>query len=305
MAITPAMIRELREISGAGMTDCKKALDETGGDVKKAVVLLREKGLATAAKKAGRIAAEGLVLAFISDDGRSGIVIEVNSETDFVAKNPEYRSFVEALANLALSNNVNSVDELNLLKFEGDETVADAVKSKIAKFGENITLRRFEKLSLIEEGFLQKYIHGEGKIAVLVQVKSNVVNDAMLEAAKNMCMQITVMRPLFISKDDVDSAFLEQEKDILTKQALNEGKDAAVVEKMIAGRMNKRLKEICLLDQEYIKDNELTCAKYLDTVNKENNADAVMTNFVVFEKGEGIEKKEDNFADEVNKAIHG
>jgi len=312
MAVTPAQIKELREISGAGMTDCKKALDQTDGDIQKAVVILREKGLASAAKKAGRIAAEGLVLALIADDGKSAAVVEVNCETDFVAKTPEYRVFVENLATTVLKSNAKDVDAFikESWNFSDDATVDDAIKTKIALYGENIGLRRFEKLTLDGAGFFQKYIHMEGKVAVVIQVASDVTNDAMLEAAKNACMQICVMRPLYVSNAEVDPGFLEQEKEIITTQTKEQiekdgkPKPEQVVQKMIDGKIAKRLKEICLLDQEYVKDESLTIGKYLEGVFKENEASASVAKFAVFEKGEGIEKKVEDFAEEVNKAMN-
>lgn len=302
MAVTAAQIRELREISGAGMTDCKNALTETGGDIQKAVVILREKGLAAAAKKAGRIAAEGLCTATISDDGKIGVIVEVNCETDFVAKNQQFKDFVSAIANQIIQHDVLDLDALLETKWILDPnlTVNEAVNGKIATIGENIGIRRFGRFVKKTDGFFATYIHGEGKVAVLVEI-SGEKNDAIAEAGKNVCMQIAMYRPVYVSKDEVSPEFIEQEKDILTKQALNEGKDAKVVEKMIAGRLNKRLKEVCLLDQEYIKDADTTVGKYFDAASKASNASATITRFACYEKGEGIAKKEENFADEVSK----
>lgn len=302
MAITAAMVKDLREISGAGMMDCKKALTATDGDMDKAVEFLRENGLAKAEKKAGRIAAEGLVSVNISADGKSASIVEVNSETDFVAKNDTFRDFVSAVAAQAATTNAVDVDSFLEEAWAADssKTVKEQLASLIATIGENMNVRRFEKVTA-SEGFVESYIHGGGRIGVLVEVATTAVTDVAKEAAKNVAMQIAAISPKYITREEVSADYIAKETEILKVQAINEnpGKPESIVEKMVVGRLNKELKEVCLVDQIYVKDGELTVQKYLDSVAKEIGAPISIKKFVRFETGEGIEKKEENFAAEV------
>jgi elongation factor Ts len=307
MAITASMVKELREMTGAGMMDCKKALTEVDGDMEKAVEFLREKGLAAAAKKAGRIAAEGLVMTYVSDDSKIGSIVEVNSETDFVAKNEEFQTFVSDVSAQAAQTKAANIEEFlaeNWTK-EAGKTVQDVLHSKIAVIGENLSIRRFEKFEATN-GFVETYIHGGGRIGVLIEMESANSSDEAKEAAKNIAMQIAAIAPLYITSDEVSSDYVEKEKEILKQQAMNEnpGKPEEIIEKMIIGRLNKQLKEVCLLDQQYVKDGDLTVAKYLEQVSKQIGAPITVKRFVRFETGEGIEKKEENFAEEVAKQIN-
>ena len=309
MAVTAAQVKELRELSGAGMSDCKNALVESGGDVKRAMELLREKGLSAAAKKAGRVAAEGLVMVALTDDRKAGAIVEINSETDFVAKNEDFVNFVKGMAKHALHNKAETVDELLDQKCAIDptQTARDLLTNKIATIGENIGLRRFERYEAGADSVIVEYIHGGGRIGAMLEITAGTINDAVLEAGRNVCMQIASMSPQFISREDMSAEELANEKNVLLQQALNENKEADkpkpenVIEKMVEGRLGKYLKEICLVDQEYVKDGEFTVGSYLKSVG----ADVAVKRFVRFEKGEGIEKKEENFADEVAKAING
>lgn len=299
MNITAKMVGELRERTGAGMMDCKKALVSTDGDIDKAIETLREKGLAAAAKKAGRIASEGLVETYVTEDGKLGAIVEVNCETDFVAGNSD---FVELTKNIAKQATLSKNDTLEALleeKYIADNgiTVKDAVTALIAKLGENMNLRRFAKFST-EAGVLGAYIHGGGRIAVMAQLEGG-NGELVLDAAKQITLQIAAANPLFIIKDEVPMDTMEKEKEIYRQQALNEGKPEKVVEKMVEGRANKYFKEVCLLEQPWIRDGEFTIKKYLDSKSKELGATIEVTKFVRFEKGEGIEKKEENFAEEV------
>ncbi len=301
MAVTAALVKELREISGAGMVDCKNALTETNGDLEKAIEVLREKGLAAAAKKAGRIASEGLCYAYITDDNKTGVLVEINSETDFVAKNQEFKNYVHAVALQVSKSKAATMEELLEEKWIEDEniTVKEALSQKIAVIGENLSIRRFERFEKTEDGAIVSYIHGGGKVAVMLKLASGAALDQLEEAGKNVCMQIAAMSPKFIDKSDVPQEFIDKEKEILTQQALNEGKPANIVEKMIIGRLNKELKDFCLLEQEYVKDSEHTIASYLKSVG-----DITIKQFVRFETGEGLEKKEENFAEEVSKVMN-
>ncbi|KDR95193.1 elongation factor Ts [Peptoclostridium litorale DSM 5388] len=303
MAITASMVKEIREKTGAGMMDCKKALTEVDGDMEKAVDLLREKGLAKAAKKSGRVAAEGLVEISISEDGSKAAVVEVNSETDFVAKNDEFKGFVKDIADIVLNSNVSTVEELLAEKYLGqEETVQEVLNAKIATIGENMNIRRFERFE--EEGCKAVgYIHGAGKIGVLVKLETEASADEVMDMGRDVAMQIAAMNPKYISSDDVDPEYVEHEKQILMQQALNEGKPAAIVEKMVVGRLQKQLKEVCLLDQAFVKDGDLTVAKYIDAEAKKIGKAIKVTDKVRFSVGEGIEKKEENFAEEVAKQI--
>lgn len=308
MAVTAAMVKELREMTGAGMMDCKKALAATDGDMDKAVEFLREKGLAGAAKKAGRIAAEGIVATKLAEDGKTAVVVEVNAETDFVAKNEKFQSYVADVAAQALASDAADMDAFMAEKWAKDEslTVAEALSSQISIIGENMKIRRFEKLTEAN-GFVASYIHAGGKIGVLVDFETDVVNDEIKEMAKNVAMQAAALKPLYTNRDEVDAEYIEKEKEILTVAAKNEKPDAndKIISGMVMGRINKELKEICLLDQVYVKaeDGKQSVAQYVAQVAKANNAKVTVKKFVRFETGEGIEKKEENFAEEVAKQM--
>jgi len=312
MAVTAAMIKELREMTGVGMSTCKEALVEADGNIEKAVEILREKGLAAAAKKAGRIAAEGLSYAYITDDNKAGVVVEVNSETDFVAKNAEFQKFVDTVAKQAVKSNSANMDEFFAEKWIEDEsiTVKEALNQKIAVIGENLNIRRFKKFVNNENDFLISYLHAGGKVAVLLQFETDVnsENEALIEAGKNIAMQIAAMSPEFVDKSSVPDDYIKKETEILTQQAKNDPANAKkpdnVIEKMISGRLNKELKEKCLIEQEYVKaENKETVKQYVDSVAKKVGGKISVKAFVRFETGEGIEKKEENFAEEVNKAM--
>ncbi len=308
MAITAAMVKELREISGAGMMDCKKALTATEGDMDKAMEFLREKGLATAQKKAGRIAAEGIVMLKVSEDGKKAVAVEVNAETDFVAKNEKFQGYVAQVAEQALDTTAADAEAFldETWKFDESKTVGEALAGQIAVIGENMKIRRFQQ---VEEanGFVATYTHMGGKIGVLVDVETDVVNDAITEMAKNVAMQVAALKPLYTSRDEVSAEYIEHEKEILTVQAKNEKPDAndKIINGMVMGRINKELKEICLLDQVYVKaeDGKQSVGKYVEEVAKANNAKVTIKSFVRFETGEGIEKKEEDFAAEVAKQM--
>ena len=301
MAITAAQVKELREMTGAGMMDCKKALTATDGDMDKAVEFLREKGLATAQKKASRVAAEGLCKTLVAEDGKSAVVVEVNSETDFVAKNADFQAFVEAVANQVADSDAADMDAFMAEAWEADttKTVKEALVEKIAVIGENLNIRRFEKV--VTDGCVVSYIHGGGRIGVLVEADTDVINDDIKACLRNVAMQVAAMSPTYVSRAEVSEDFMNHEKEILLAQAQKENpeKPANIIEKMIIGRLNKEMKEICLLDQVYVQDSDLTVAKYVEKVAKENNANVTVKKFVRFETGEGIEKKVDDFAAEV------
>ena len=304
MAITAAMVKELRETSGAGMMDCKKALTATDGDMEKAIEFLRENGLAKAEKKAGRVAAEGMVATNISADGKTAAIVEVNSETDFVAKNEKFQNYVAEVAAQALTTNAADIEAFLAEPWAADtsKTVNEALAAQIAVIGENMNIRRFEQVKE-ENGFIASYIHAGGKIGVLVDVETDVINDDIKEMAKNLAMQAAALKPLYTSRDEVDADYIEKEKEILMVQAKNEKPDAneKILNGMVMGRINKELKEICLLDQVYVKaeDGKQTVAKYLDEVSKAVGTPVSVKRFVRFETGEGIEKKQEDFAAEV------
>jgi len=300
MAITAAMVKELRERTQAGMMDCKKALNAVDGDMDKAIEYLRENGLAKAAKKADRVAAEGLVKEVISADHKTAAIVEVNSETDFVAKNDQFVSFVTEVANIVLNNDLADVEALKATAWPEDasKTVGDVLTEKIATIGENLTIRRFKKVTT--DGTIAAYTHGGGKIVTLVEVAGE--GEKAQEVGRNVAMQVAAVNPEYVSVDQVSEEKKAHEKEILMHQALNEnpGKPENIIEKMVLGRLNKQLKEICLLEQEYVKDPDLTVGKYVAA--ELGNKDAVKS-FVRFETGEGIEKKEENFAEEVAKQM--
>ncbi|MGN0145352.1 MAG: translation elongation factor Ts [Clostridium sp.] len=296
--ISAQLVKELRDMTGAKMMDCKKALVQTEGDIDKAIEFLREKGLADAAKKSGRVAAEGIVKTYISEDKKKGSVVEFNCETDFVAANDEFISFAERLAEMVVETGAENVEALLNEKFDADTTVSDALKALIAKLGENMTVRRFTKFA-IENGVVKSYIHGGGRIGVLVEVACDTASDVLDEVAKEVCMQIAAANPLFLSEDQVDAASVEKEKEIYRVQALNEGKPENIVEKMVEGRIKKYYKEVCLLDQLWVKDNDKTIAKFLAEKSKEVGSPITITRFVRYERGEGIEVEKVDFAAEV------
>lgn len=300
MAITASMVKELREMTGAGMMDCKKALNETNGNMDEAVEFLRKNGEAKAVKKAGRIAAEGIVMADVVDDKKAAIV-EVNSETDFVAKNDEFKEFVANVVKQALETSSADMDAFLAESWVADasQTVKDALVAKIARIGENLNIRRFEKLE--SDGCIVSYIHGGGRIGVLVDAETDSANDEVKKCLRNVAMQIAAMTPKYVSRDEVSQDYLDKEKEILLAQAKQENpnKPDNIIEKMIVGRLNKELKEVCLLDQVYVQDSDLTVGKYVEKVAKENGVNLSIKRFIRFETGEGIEKKKEDFAAEV------
>lgn len=305
MAVTASMVKELREMTGAGMMDCKKALSATDGDFDKAIEFLREKGLATAEKKAGRIAAEGLVATTIKDGDKVAAIVEVNAETDFVAKNEVFQTFVKEVVEQAADTDAADIDAFKAEKWALDTsmTVDEKLAAMIAKIGENMNIRRFEKI-VSEDGIVVSYIHAAGKIGVLVEAKTESNDERVKEALKNVAMQVAALNPKYVSTDDVPEEYKEHEKEILIAQAKNDPKNANkpenIIEKMITGRLAKELKEICLLEQEYVKaENKETVAKYLEMVSKEVGTPVEIKKFVRFETGEGLEKKNEDFAAEV------
>ncbi len=305
MAITAAMVKELREMTGAGMMDCKKALNETDGNMDEAVEYLRKNGQAKAEKKAGRIAAEGLCKV-MTDGDKAAAVVEVNSETDFVAKNEQFQEYVTAVAKQALSTSAADIDAFLAEAWNEDasKTVKDALVEKIAVIGENLTIRRFEKV-VAENGCVVTYTHGGGKIGVIVEAETAVVNDAVKEALTNLAMQVAALYPKYVSSSEISEEYKAHEKEIITEQIKNDpkmaGKPEKVIEGAVVGRLNKELKEVCLLEQVYVKaeDGKQTVQQYVDSVGKENGTDLKIKRFVRFETGEGIEKKVDDFAAEV------
>ena len=309
-AVTAKMVKDLREMTGAGMMDCKKALSATDGDMDKAVEFLREKGLAGAEKKAGRIAAEGIVATALTEDEKKAVVVEVNAETDFVAKNAKFQAYVAQVAAQALTTTAADMDAFMEEKWAADEslTVKEALSSQISIIGENMNIRRFKQV-VEENGVVVSYIHAGGRIGVLVDVETSVVNDAVKEMGKNIAMQIAALNPKYTSRDEVSADFIEHEKSILMAQIQNDPKEASKPEKVIQGmiqcRINKELKEICLLDQTYVKaeDGKQSVAQYVAQVAKETGASITVKGFVRFETGEGLEKKEENFAEEVAKQM--
>ena len=308
MEVTASMVKELREMTGAGMMDCKKALAATEGDMDKAVEFLREKGLAAAEKKAGRIAAEGMVDAFVAADGKFASIVEVNSETDFVAKNEKFRDYVAAVAKQVAESNAADLEAFLAEKWALDtsKTVKEELSSMIAIIGENMNIRRFERV-VAENGFVVSYIHGGGRIGILVDVVSSVNNAEVQEAAKNVAMQIAALSPKYVDQSEISAEFIAHEKDILKAQIMNDEanskKPENIIEKMLEGRLNKELKEFCLVDQMYVKDSEISVGQYLTNVSKQVGAPVSIKRFVRFETGEGLEKKSENFAEEVAKQM--
>ena len=304
MAISASMVKELREMSGAGMMDCKKALTATDGDMDKAMEFLRENGMAKAEKKAGRIAAEGIVSTYVSEDMKTASIVEVNSETDFVAKNEVFRSFVDGVAKQAVSTSADGIEAFLQEKSDADQsqTIEESLKNMIAKIGENMNIRRFEKVTA-ENGMIVSYIHAGGKIGVLVAAETDKTDAAVAECLKNVAMQVAALSPKYTSQAEVDQDYIEKEKEILFAQAKNEKPDAndKIINGMVMGRINKELKEVCLLDQVYVKaeDGKQSVGKYVEQVAKETGAKLSVKSFVRFETGEGLEKKNEDFAAEV------
>ena len=311
-AITAAMVKELRELTGAGMMDSKKALAAVEGDMEKAIEFLREKGLAGAQKKASRIAAEGMVAVLVSADGKKGVAVEVNAETDFVAKNEKFRTYVGEVAQQALNTDATDLEGFLAEPWTADPslTVKEELSSMISVIGEKLDIRRFRQLKE-ENGFVESYVHAGGKIGVLLAVETDVVNDAVKEMAKNVAMQVAALKPLYTSDAEVDADYLEKEREILAAQIKNDPKMAnkpeKVIEGAVQGRLQKELKEICLLDQVYVKaeDGKQNVASYVASVAKANQAHITIKTFVRYETGEGLEHKSENFAEEVAKQMQG
>ena len=305
MAITAAMVKELRELTGAGMMDCKKALNETNGNMDEAVEFLRKNGQAKAEKKASRIAAEGLCTVVVDGDNTAAVV-EVNSETDFVAKNETFQAFVTSVAKQAVASSAADMDAFMAEQWNEDtsKTVAEALVEKVAVIGENLKIRRFEKV-VEPNGCVVTYVHGGGRIGVIVDAETNAVNDDVKEGLKNVAMQIAALAPKYVSRDEVSAEYIEHEKEILKAQIMNDPKESQKPEKvingMIEGRISKELKEICLVDQVYVKaeDGKQTVGKYLEELSKLAGDTVKIKKFVRFETGEGLEKKNEDFAAEV------
>ena len=305
MAITAAMVKELREMTGAGMMDCKKALNETNGNMDEAVEFLRKNGQAKAEKKANRIAAEGLC-AVVTKDEKTAAVVEVNSETDFVAKNETFQEFVKAVAVQASNSDAADMDAFMAEAWNEDasKTVNDALVEKVAVIGENLKIRRFEKV-VAANGCVATYVHGGGRIGVIVEADTTAMNDAVKEALVNIAMQIAALNPKYVSREEVSAEYIAHEKEILLAQIMNDPQESKKPEKvingMIEGRISKELKEVCLVDQVYVKaeDGKQTVGKYLEEVSKAAGAPVAVKRFVRFETGEGLEKKQEDFAAEV------
>ncbi|MBO3444267.1 translation elongation factor Ts [Clostridium sp. CCUG 7971] len=301
MAITAQMVKELRESTGAGMMDCKKALQEAEGNMERAVDILREKGLSKAAKKADRVAAEGLVCIEMNADNTVASMVEVNSETDFVAKNEDFKTFVKDAAVMALSTSNEDVAGLLAETHPEGISLQEVLNNRTAKIGEKLDLRRFVKLTT--EGQVAGYIHGGGKIGVLVEMATTARDAEVVAMGRDIAMQVAAMNPKYVSRNDVDAEYIAHETEILTQQALNEGKPANIVEKMIKGRLEKQLKEVCLLEQPFVKNGDLTIKQLVAETAKKVGAEIEVVKVVRFEVGEGIEKKEENFAEEVAKQL--
>ena len=307
MAVTAKMVKELREMTGAGMMDCKKALNETNGDMDAAIEFLRKNGEAKAVKKAGRIAAEGIVMADVKED-KTAAIVEVNSETDFVAKNAEFQGFVKAVVNQAIASESTDMEGFMAEAWNEDasKTVQDALNEKISVIGEKLSIRRFEKVTN-ENGVIASYIHAGGKIGVLVNMDTTASAETVEECGKNVCMQVAALKPQFTNRNEVSAEHIAHEKEILLAQIMNDPKEsqkpAKVIDGIVTGRINKELKEICLLDQVYVKaeDGKQSVGKYVESVAKEVGAPIAVKSFVRFETGEGMEKREDDFAAEVAK----
>lgn len=301
MVITAKMVAELREKTGAGMMNCKKALTEAEGDFDKAIEILREKGLAAAAKKSGRIAAEGLVMTYITEDGKTGVVTEVNCETDFVAKNEDFINLTTNITKQVASSKAETVEEILAEPYIADSsvTVKDAITALIAKLGENMTFRRFERFHT-ENGVIAEYIHGGGRIAVMVQLEGCNCDGAK-EVAKELALQVAAAHPLYIKPEEISEETLAKEREIYRQQCLNEGKPEKIIDKIVEGKVQKYYKEVCLIEQPWIRDQDTSIKKFLQQKEKELGKSLSIVKFARFENGEGIEKKEENFAEEVMK----
>jgi elongation factor Ts len=295
--ITAADVKRLREMSGAGMMDCKKALTETDGNLDAAVDFLRKKGLSAASKKAGRIAAEGVVLA--KSEGNTAVVVEINAETDFVSKNDSFTVFVNAIADLTLREKPADIDALKAMPFKGDLTVEQALSQLIATIGENMSIRRFELIE-VDSGVTAAYVHGVGKIGVLVGIKGE-ASDALNEFARGVAMHVAAVNPRFINRDDVSAEAIERERSVLTERAAASGKPEAIIDKIVTGQMGKFYSEVCLLEQDFVMDSDLKVGKALENIQ----ADAEITSIARFQLGEGIEKREEDFAAEVAAQVNG
>lgn len=310
MGITAQDVKKLRDMTGCGMSDCKKALEGSNGDFDAAIEFLRKKGLAGAEKKAGRITSEGVSLTKLSSDGKKGVIVEVNSETDFVAKNEKFRTYVLNVATQALESKSNDIDSFLSEKWyiDNSKTVKEELSSQISVIGENLTIRRFDKLEN-SNGLIYDYVHAGGKIGVLVSIDTNVINDNIKEMAKHVAMQVASMRPKFLDETGIDPEYIKKEKEILLEKAKNDPKNAGkpenIITKVVEGGLNKELKEVCLLNQVYImaEDGKSSVKAYVDTVAKNNNANISIKGYVRYETGEGIEKKQEDFAAEVAKQM--
>ena len=306
MAVTAALIKELREKTGAGMMDCKKALIETDGDLDKPIDVLREKGKSKAVKKADRIAAMGLADVVFNDDATEAAIVEVNSETDFVAKNPDFQAFVKSVAETALKTESPDMDAFMAMQFDEGNTVQEALTEKIATIGEKLSIRRFQKIAVPGTKNVA-YKHNGGTIAVIVTLKTDASAEDVQTIGKDVAMQVASMNPKYVSEKDIDEAYIASETEILKQQALIEnegkGKPIEIIEKMVKGRLNKELKEVCLLEQKFVKDGEVTVGQYVKNAAKELGSDVEVVSMVRYEVGEGIEKREENFAEEVAKQM--
>ena len=295
--ITAQLVKELRELTGSGMMDCKKALQEVGGDIDKAQDWLRENGILKAQKKSGRIAAEGLVRTDFNDDHTEAAIVEVNSETDFVAKNEEFVDFVERLAKQALESAKDTLDDFLDGDLDGAK-VKDVLTEKISKIGENLNIRRFDKMG--EDGVKYVgYIHGGGRIGVVVGLKTDASYDEVEEVGKDVAMQVASMSPKFLSADDVDQDWLAKEKEILKTEIINEGKKIEMADKIVEGKIRKELKEVCLTEQAFVKDSDKSVKQYVEEAAAKLGKAIEIASMKRYEVGEGLEKKEENFAEEV------
>ena len=308
--ITAEQVKNLREITGAGMMECKKVLTEVDGDMEKAQDLLRERGIVKATKKEGRVAAEGLVESYKSENNQDGVLVEVNIETDFAAKNPDFRSFVSDMAKHIEENSPKDVEELKSQSY-GETTVGEALTALIAKIGENTTIRRFEHFKGNDNTYVESYVHGDGRIGVLVEFEAQNMpslknNDEFKVMAKDVAMHVAAAKPEYSSREEVPAEVLEKEKEIIKAQAVNEGKPEEIAEKMVAGRINKFYKDVVITEQEFVKDPDITVGEYISKVGSSVGAEGLkFVKFARLERGEGIEKKEENFAEEVMKQING
>ena len=299
MSFTAKDVKELREKTGCGMMDCKKALESSDGDMSKAIDFLREKGLAAATKKSSRVAAEGLAMAYTNEEGTAGVAIEVNSETDFVAKNADFQKFVKLCGEVVMNNNPATIEDLLKITVEGGRTVENILQEKILTIGENLKVRRFKRF----EGVVASYIHAGGKIGVLVNFEvadaKVVKSDEFKAFSKDIAMQIAAANPLYLVPEQVPAEVIDHERSILKEQIINEGKPGNIAEKIVEGRIGKYYKEICLLNQAFVKDSKMSVSDYTQEIAKKLGTDIRIVEFVRFEKGEGLEKREDNFAEEV------